>query len=57
MQKETLNGRHIYVSKQDIYDMDRDELIHYLECRGYACYDDESTSLLRETALDDVENC
>ena len=55
--KETLRGDYVYVSKQDIYDMDRDEIIEYLESRGYACYDDESTSLLRETALDDVKNC
>jgi len=30
----------------------REEIIQYLEWWGVACYDDESTSLLREAAID-----
>jgi hypothetical protein len=30
----------------------RQELVEYLESWGTACYDDESTSLLREAAID-----
>lgn len=30
----------------------RHELVEYLEAWGTACYDDESTSLLREAAID-----
>jgi hypothetical protein len=33
----------------------RDELIQYLESWGTACFDDESTSLLREAAIDTFE--
>ena len=33
----------------------RQELVEYLENWGTACYDDESTSLLREAAIDTFE--
>ena len=36
--------------------MTRRELVEHLEQRGMACYDDESTKLLRATALDDFDN-
>ena len=37
---------------EDIRHASRDELVEYLEAWGTACYDDESTSLLREAAID-----
>jgi hypothetical protein len=54
--KETYRGDFISVTSKDIETMTRMELINYLELRGFACYDDESTSELRETAFFDVEN-
>ena len=33
----------------------RQELVAYLESWGTACYDDESTSLLREAAVETFE--
>jgi hypothetical protein len=36
--------------------MSRSDLVTYLEARGHACFDDESTSLLRECAIDDFES-
>jgi len=33
----------------------RQELVEYLESWGTACYDDESTSLLREAAVETFE--
>ena len=53
---ETINSRFISVTLQDIQQMSRNQLIKYLELRGCACYEDESTSLLRETAIEDWEN-
>ena len=35
--------------------MNRDELVIHLESRGTACYDDESTELLRQCAIEDWE--
>ena len=40
---------------QDILSASRDALVAYLESWGTACYDDESTSLLREAAIDTFE--
>ena len=53
---ETTTGKFITVTREFIRRMDRAELVAHLESRGMACYDDESTSLLREVALDDFEN-
>lgn len=39
-------------SLNDVKQSTRQELIDYLESWGTACYDDESTSLLREAAAD-----
>jgi hypothetical protein len=52
---ETYKGTFIEVSLQQIQQMSRQELVEYLELRGTACYDDESTSLLRECAIEDWE--
>ena len=50
---ETYRGDFISVSRRDLERATRSELVDYLEARGSACYDDESTDLLREAALDD----
>ena len=50
---ETITGNYVGVSRRDIERASRSELVAYLEARGSACYDDESTELLREAALDD----
>ncbi len=50
---ETITGNCIEVSRRDLERASRSELVDYLEARGSACYDDESTELLRACALDD----
>ena len=50
---ETITGNFVEVSRRDLERASRSELIDYLEARGSACYDDESTELLRAAALDD----
>lgn len=56
MPLETYTGDFLSVTRRDIIEMNRDELQDFLEARGFAVYDDESTGLLRETALEDFEN-
>ena len=50
---ETYRGDFVLCSRRDLERATRAELVEYLESRGSACYDDESTELLREAALDD----
>lgn len=50
---ETYRGTFIEVSRRDLERASRAELVEYLESRGSACFDDESTELLRAAALDD----
>tara|TARA_B100001250_G_scaffold146104_1_gene125081 strand:- start:396 stop:575 length:180 start_codon:yes stop_codon:yes gene_type:complete len=52
---EGLNCGFREASREYIEKMSRSELEEWLEFRGFAVYDDESTSLLRETALEDYE--
>ena len=42
----------MFESLSDVRAASRKQLIEYLESWGTACYDDESTSLLREAAID-----
>ena len=42
----------MFYSIMEIKKATRHELVVYLEAWGTACYDDESTSLLREAAVD-----
>ena len=49
----TYRGTFMEVSRRDLERASRAELVEYLESRGSACYDDESTELLRAAALDD----
>ena len=53
MMLETHTGHYIEVSRRYLEDARRHQLVEYLELRGSACYDDESTELLRAAALDD----
>ena len=55
MLMETYKGTFVEVSLQQIQQMSRQELVEYLELRGTACFDDESTELLRECAIEDWE--
>jgi hypothetical protein len=52
---ETHNGSYLEVSRKFLERANRAELVQFLELRGSACYDDESTTLLREAALDDYD--
>jgi len=49
----------MFCSVEDIQKASREEIIQYLEGWGVACYDDESTSLLRDAAIDtfNTEGC
>ena len=53
---ETRKGTFIETSWQGIKSMNRKQLINHLELRGFACYDNDSTESLRETAIEDMEN-
>jgi hypothetical protein len=53
MMLETYTGEYIEVSRAYLEEAHRHQLVEFLEMRGTACYDDESTELLRETALED----
>jgi hypothetical protein len=53
---ETYTGEYIYVTLEKLKSMTREELVLYLEMRGTACYEDESTDLLRECAIEDWES-
>ena len=41
------------MTREFIERMNRGELVEWLEFRGSACYDHESTELLRQAALED----
>ena len=56
MYLETYTGNFIEKERDDFNHMSRSELVTYLEARGTACFDDESTDLLRECAIDDFES-
>jgi len=55
MYLETYTGDFIEKERSDFNWMSREELVTYLEARGTACYDDESTELLRECAIEDFD--
>ena len=56
---ETIKKENKLYSLEQIKNASRSELVAYLESWGTACYDDESTSLLRECAIDNfkTEGC
>ena len=53
---ETYTGEYIEVSRRYLETARRHQLVEFLEMRGSACYDDESTELLRDAALDDWDS-
>ena len=53
---ETITGNFVEVSRRDLERASRSELVDYLEARGSACYDDESTELLRDCAIQDWDD-
>ena len=55
MLMETHTGQFMEVELQQLQQMTREQLIKHLELRGFACYDHETTDLLRETAIEDWE--
>ena len=55
MYLETYTGDFVHVELSDFNYMSRQELVLYLESRGMACYNDESTEELRQCAIDDYE--
>ena len=44
-----------YMTREELENCSRSALVEWLEFRGCACYDDEPTELLRETAIEDYE--
>lgn len=50
---ETITGNSICVSRRELEEASRSMLVDYLEARGCACYEYESTELLRAAALHD----
>ncbi len=45
----------MFTCLEEVQRASRQELVQYLESWGTACYDDESTSLLREAAIETFE--
>lgn len=45
----------MFTCLKEVQRASRHELVLYLESWGTACYDDESTSLLREAAIETFE--
>ena len=56
MYLETYTGDFVYVDHSNLSRMSRQELISYLESRGTACFDSESTEELRQCAIEDLED-
>ena len=56
MYMETMGYKFEYVDLDMIKKMGRHDLEQWLESRGMAVYDDDTTRELRETAIDDYEN-
>lgn len=52
---EGVGGYHYSITRNELETMTREALINWLEHRGCACYDDESTDELREAAIEDFD--
>ena len=52
---EGLNCGYRVCTREFLERMSRAELEEWLEFRGFAVYDDETTALLRDCALDDFD--
>ena len=53
--KNDKGKENMFGSVEEIEVASREEIIQYLEGWGVACYDNESTSLLREAAIETFE--
>jgi len=53
---EGVNCGYRTMTREFIQRMTRSELEEWLEFRGFAVYDDETTGLLRDVALDDFDS-
>ena len=51
---EGYGGLFEYMTVEELRTASREALIRFLEHRGFACYDDEPTELLRQTAIEDI---
>ena len=56
MYMETNSGAFVECTREYLETARRHQLIEWLELRGTACYDDESTELLREVAIQDFDD-
>ena len=56
MYMETYRGDFVECSREYLETARRHQLVEWLELRGTACYDDESTELLREAAIQDFDD-
>ena len=56
MMLETYTGEYVEVSRRYLETARRHQLVEFLEMRGSACYDYESTELLRSCALEDWDS-
>ena len=56
MYMETYRGDFVECSREYLETARRHQLVEWLELRGTACYDHESTELLRDCALQDWDN-
>ena len=56
MYMETYRGAFVECSREYLEAARRHQLVEWLELRGVACYDDESTELLRDCALQDFDD-
>ena len=56
MYMETHRGDFVECSREYLEAARRHQLVEFLELRGTACYDDESTELLRDVAIQDFDD-
>ena len=51
---EGVNGVYEEMTIGELRTASRKRIVQWLEHRGFACYDDEPTDLLRQTAIEDL---
>ena len=54
MELETYTGEYITMTIDELQRATRQQIVAYLEARGTACYEHESTELLRQVAVEDI---
>jgi hypothetical protein len=53
--KQLATSRRLLVTKKELEEATRDELVSYLESWGFACHDSETTEELRAAALQNYD--